>query len=79
MARTPTTPTNSKYTLSVKKSEKGGVSVYGLQKFPVTLYKDQWQALLARAEALNTFINANASTLINKPATSGGVTGTTSL
>lgn len=44
---------------SFKVSEKGGVSVYGLGRFPVTLYKEQWYKLLALADALRAFIVAN--------------------
>lgn len=51
--------------LSCKVSEKGGVSVYGLGRWPVTLYKSQWEALLAFAKsgAIERFIEANASLL----------------
>jgi hypothetical protein len=38
--------------VSLKVSEKGGVSVYGLGRFPVTLYKEQWTKLLAMAEEI---------------------------
>jgi hypothetical protein len=37
-------------------SEKGGVSVYGLGRFPVTLYYEQWTRLLDAAPDLKTFI-----------------------
>ena len=40
-------------------SEKGGVSVYGLGRFPVTLYKEQWSKLLDMAEDIRTFIKEN--------------------
>jgi len=49
--------------LSLKVSEKGGVSVYGLGRFPVTLYKEQWLRLLELSEEIRTFIVANASKL----------------
>ena len=42
--------------LSMKVSEKGGLSVYGLGRFPVTLYKEQWTKLLDMAEDIKTFI-----------------------
>ena len=45
--------------LSFKVSEKGGVSVYGLGRFPVTLYMEQWDALLSHAAGLREFIEAN--------------------
>jgi hypothetical protein len=42
-----------------KVSEKGGVSVYGLGRFPVTLYYEQWVRLLEGAEALRNFLEEN--------------------
>lgn len=42
--------------VSLKVSEKGGVSVYGLGRFPVTLYKEQWTKLLDMADDLRAFI-----------------------
>ncbi len=44
-------------------SEKGGVSVYGLGRFPVTLYYEQWTRLLDAAPDLKTFIEENKSKL----------------
>ena len=41
---------------SLKVSEKGGVSVYGLGRFPVTLYKEQWAKLLDMADEIRGFI-----------------------
>lgn len=49
--------------LSFKVSEKGAVSVYGLGRFPVTLYQEQWVRLLGVAEDLKTFIKENSSKL----------------
>jgi hypothetical protein len=45
--------------LRLKVSEKGGVSVYGLGRFPVTLYKEQWAKLLDYADELKTFLKDN--------------------
>jgi len=42
--------------VSMKVSEKGGVSVYGLGRFPVTLYKEQWAKLLDIADDIRAFI-----------------------
>ena len=42
--------------LAFKVSEKGGVSVYGLGRFPVTLYAEQWEKLLDAAAELRTFV-----------------------
>ena len=51
---------------SIRVSEKGGVSVYGLGRFPVTLYKEQWLKLLDMAEDIRTFIAANEAKLKTK-------------
>ena len=48
---------------SLKVSEKGGVSVYGLGRFPVTLYKEQWAKLLDLADDIRDFIKAHESAL----------------
>ena len=47
-------------------SEKGGVSVYGLGRFPVTLYKEQWTKLLAMADDIRAFIKENDARLKSK-------------
>jgi hypothetical protein len=52
--------------LSLKISEKGGVSVYGLGRFPVTLYKEQWLKLLGFANDILSFIKENDSQLKTK-------------
>ena len=49
--------------VSLKVSEKGGVSVYGLGRFPVTLYKEQWTRLLDMADDIRAFIKENESKL----------------
>jgi hypothetical protein len=49
--------------VSLKVSEKGGVSVYGLGRFPVTLYKEQWARLLDMADDIRTFIRENEGKL----------------
>ena len=48
---------------SMKVSEKGAVSVYGLGRFPVTLYQEQWQKLLLMADDIKTFIAENQASL----------------
>ena len=53
--------------VSLKVSEKGGVSVYGLGRFPVTLYKEQWAKLLAMADEIREFIKENEPSLKAKP------------
>ena len=52
--------------LTFKVSEKGGVSVYGLGRFPVTLYQEQWEKLLGMTEELRAFIAANRDQLKRK-------------
>jgi hypothetical protein len=49
--------------VSLKVSEKGGVSVYGLGRFPVTLYKEQWVKLLAMADEIRDFIKEHNAEL----------------
>jgi hypothetical protein len=49
--------------LSMKVSEKGAVSVYGLGRFPVTLYKEQWRRLLDMADDIRAFIRENETQL----------------
>lgn len=51
--------------LSCKVSEKGAVSVYGLGRWPVTLYRSQWEALLGfvKTGAIERFIEANSAQL----------------
>jgi hypothetical protein len=48
---------------SIRVSEKGGVSVYGLGRFPVTLYKEQWLKLLSMTDEIKKFIAENESRL----------------
>jgi len=52
--------------ISLKVSEKGGVSVYGLGRFPITLYQEQWLKLLEMSEEIRVFIEANKATLKKK-------------
>jgi hypothetical protein len=54
--------------VSMKVSEKGGLSIYGLGRFPVTLYKEQWEKLLDMAEDIRTFIAENNAKLKHKDA-----------
>ena len=52
--------------VSLKVSEKGGLSVYGLGRFPVTLYKEQWTKLLDMADDIRAFLKENDSRLKSK-------------
>lgn len=52
--------------ITMKVSEKGGLSVYGMGRFPVTLYKEQWLKLLDMSEDIRTFIKANEAALKTK-------------
>jgi hypothetical protein len=51
---------------SMKVSEKGALSVYGMGRFPVTLYKEQWLRLLDMADDIRAFIESNNSSLKSK-------------
>lgn len=53
-------------TLSMKVSEKGALSVYGMGRFPVTLYKEQWLKLLSISDEIKKFIEDNDSRLKTK-------------
>jgi hypothetical protein len=52
--------------ISLKVSEKGGLSVYGLGRFPVTLYREQWEKLLGLADDIRSFIRDNDAALKKK-------------
>ena len=52
--------------ITMKVSEKGGLSVYGMGRFPITLYKEQWIKLLDMSDAIRSFIAANDSVLKTK-------------
>jgi len=52
--------------LTMKVSEKGALSVYGMGRFPVTLYKEQWLKLLGISDQIKTFISDNESRLKTK-------------
>jgi hypothetical protein len=52
--------------VSMKVSEKGAVSVYGLGRFPVTLYQEQWLKLLDLADDIRSFIKENEGRLKKK-------------
>jgi amino acid permease len=52
--------------LTYKVSVKGALSVYGLGRFPVTLYKEQWQRLLEKTDEIKAFISENDSQLAVK-------------
>ncbi len=53
-------------TLSMKVSEKGALSIYGMGRFPVTLYKEQWVKLLGIADEIKKFIDDNGDRLKTK-------------
>ena len=52
--------------VTMKVSEKGAVSIYGMGRFPVTLYKEQWLKLLAMSDDIRAFIVANEGRLKTK-------------
>jgi hypothetical protein len=47
----------------LKVSEKGGVSVYGIRRFPITFYADEWDTLLGMADEIKSFIRDNEASL----------------
>jgi len=49
--------------VSMKVSEKGGLSIYGLGRFPVTLYKEQWMKLLDMSDDIRAFLRENDAKL----------------
>ena len=57
---------NGKLTLKV--STKGAMSVYGLQRWPVTLYREQWERLIAAVPQLQAFLRGHDSELARKVA-----------
>ncbi len=59
-----TTKKNTELTFKV--SAKGAMSVYGMGRFPVTLYKEQWEKLLARVDDIKEFLEENAGELKTK-------------
>jgi hypothetical protein len=52
--------------MSLKVSEKGALSLYGVGRFPVTLYKEQWIKVLGMKDEIEKFLQANASSLKTK-------------
>lgn len=57
--------------LKLKVSPKGAVQLNGLRRFPVTLYREEWEAVLSRADAIRGFIEANAKDLKTKTESGG--------
>jgi hypothetical protein len=65
-AENATLKTKESAGLSLKVSEKGAVSLYGMGRFPVTLYKEQWLRILGNAAVIEAFIRENDSKLKTK-------------
>jgi hypothetical protein len=53
--------------LVMKVSDKGALSIYGLQRWPVSLYREQWDRLLKAVPEIQAFIEANSDRLSTKP------------
>ena len=51
-------------------SEKGGVSLYGLRRFPITFYKEEWERILGMADEIRAFIHENEAALKKRSAAS---------
>jgi hypothetical protein len=62
--------------ISFKVSVKGAVSVYGMGRFPITLYREQWERLLAHSGQIENFIATNAKLLSTKDAVKTKAEGT---
>lgn len=58
---------NKIVSLDLRVSNKGAVSIYGLQRFPVTLYANQWKRILDHHEEIRRFIDSNHADLIIRP------------
>jgi hypothetical protein len=52
--------------ISMKVSEKGGLSIYGLGRFPITLYKEQWTKLLDMSDEIRSFLASHDAELKTK-------------
>jgi hypothetical protein len=63
-SRLKSTPRTNGITLKV--SEKGACSVYGMGRFPVTLYASQWETLLSKVDEIKAFLAANHDKLAHK-------------
>jgi hypothetical protein len=50
----------------LKVSEKGGVSLYGMRRFPITFYREEWERILGKADEIRGFISEHASELKTK-------------
>ena len=52
--------------LRLQVSQKGAVSLYGVRRFPITLYADEWDTVLGMADEIRTFISQNGDELKQK-------------
>ncbi len=66
-AENETLKTRASRAISMKVSEKGGLSIYGMGRFPITLYKEQWSKLLEMSEDIRAFMKENDARLKTKP------------
>jgi len=57
---------NKPKAITMKVGEKGGLSIYGLGRFPITLYRSQWERLLGCKPQIEAFISANSHLLTTK-------------
>jgi hypothetical protein len=64
--RRPSVARPARGKMSLKVSEKGALSVYGLGRFPVTLYREQWEKLSGMADEIRAFIQENDGALKKK-------------
>jgi hypothetical protein len=61
-------------TCSLKVSAKGAVSLYGLGRFPVTLYQSQWARLISNVKEIESFITTHGAELATREKEANGVT-----
>jgi hypothetical protein len=56
----------SKKTLRLQVSQKGAVSLYGIRRFPITFYKEEWKTVLGMADEIKTFMDEHDGELTSK-------------
>jgi len=56
----------SKKGLRLQVSAKGGASLYGIRRFPITFYKDEWETILGKADDIRSFLKEHADELKTK-------------
>jgi len=65
-AENETLKAEKKQGVSLKVSQKGAVSLYGIRRFPVTFYQDEWDTILGMSDEIKRFIQDNQGSLKSK-------------